>query len=82
MAKCTIEFLRFLHANNMNDKKCTIHLHINLFFLPDDNVNQKHNGFIQAVKEIPHRFSLCLHVAQGKAKGNGKNQHTQNIDAI
>lgn len=45
-----------------------------LLCLPDDYVDQMHNGFIQAVKEIPQRFSLSVHTAQDEAKGNRKAQ--------
>ncbi len=42
--------------------------------LPDDYVDQTHNGCIQAVKEIPQRFSLSLHTAQDEAKGDREDQ--------
>lgn len=51
-------------------------------YLPDDYVDQTHDGFIQAVKEIPQKFSLSLHPAQSEAKGNTEDQQTQKIESI
>jgi len=42
--------------------------------LPDDHVDQMHNGFIQAFKKIPQRFCFIPHAAQDEAKGDRKKQ--------
>ena len=45
-----------------------------VFLLLPDDVHQMHGSFIQAVKEVPQRFSRILHTAQDEAEGDAEDQ--------
>lgn len=49
---------------------------------PDDNADQAHDSFIQAVKEVPQRFALSLHAAQDGAEEHGEDQQTQGVYSV
>lgn len=50
--------------------------------LPDDYVDQVHNSFVQAVKEIPQRPPPSLHAAQSEAEGDRDDQQPQHVHPI
>lgn len=49
---------------------------------PDYDGHQPHDGFIQAVKEVPESLALLLHVTNHQAKTHGEDNKTQSIHSI
>lgn len=50
--------------------------------LPHDDGNQAHDGFIEAVKEIPQELALLLHIANYQTEEHGEDHQPEGIDPV
>lgn len=49
---------------------------------PDDNGHQPHDGFVEAVKELPQGPSLLLHAADHQTEAHGEHYQPQRVHPI